>query len=144
MKKLLPLLSLLCGITVLTGCASGPKYAQTKATLPPVPQEQGRIFFYRTTAMGAAVQPAVKLNNEKIGTAQPKGFFYVDRAPGNYQIETTTEVKRSLSLTLDKAQIRYVRLNLGMGFFVGHVWPELVDDATGEAEMAKCKFTGGR
>ena len=76
----------------------------------------------------------------KIGTAKPGGFFFVDRVPGNYQVETSTEVKRQLSLTLEKQQTRYVRLNLAMGFFVGHVFPELVDDATGEKEIAKCKL----
>ena len=101
-----------------------------------------RIYFYRTAVLGAAVQPSVKLNGEKIGTAKPKGFFYVDRDPGNYEVETTTEVKRRLSLTLDKGVARYVRLNIAMGFFAGHVYPELVEDATGEKEIAKCSQTG--
>ena len=100
------------------------------------------MYFYRTTALGAGVQPAVKLNGEKIGTAKPQGFFYADRPAGNYEIETSTEVKRRLSLTLDKSQTRYVRLNMAMGFFVGHVYPELVDDQTGEKEIRGCKYTG--
>ena len=144
MKNLIFLLPLTCGIALLSGCASGPKFAQARASIPPAPQDHGRIYFFRTSALGAAVQPAVKLNGEKVGTAKPGGFFYADRAPGNYQIETSTEVKRRLSLSLDKGQTRYVRLNMGMGFFVGHVWPELVDDQTGEKEISKCSFTGGK
>src|SRR5439155_23646456 len=61
---------------------------------------------------------------------------------GNYEVETSTEVKRRLSLTLDNNQTRYVRLNMAMGFFVGHVYPELVDDPTGEKEICGCKYTG--
>ena len=137
LKKTLSL-ALLVGVTaLLTGCAGGPKFAD--AAIPPLAGEHGRLFFYRTTAMGAAVQPDVKLNGEKIGNAVPQGFFYADRVPGNYQVETSTEVKRRLSLTLDRGQTRFVRLNLGMGFFVGHVWPELVENAVGEKEIAKCK-----
>ncbi len=139
MKKLIALL-LVVSSALLSGCATGKKFSDAKSTLPPLAADQGRIYFYRITAVGAAVQPAVKINGEKIGTAKPGGFFFVDRAPGNYQVETSTEVKRQLSLTLEKQQTRYVRLNLAMGFFVGHVFPELVDDATGEKEIAKCKL----
>lgn len=134
------LLTLACASVLLTGCATGKKFAEAKDTLPPLAADQGRIYFYRVSALGAAVQPAVKLNDEKIGNAKPSGFFFADRAPGDYQVETSTEVKRRLSLTLDKQQTRYVRLNMAMGFFVGHVYPELVENSVGEKEIAKCKF----
>ena len=137
MKNLLSLLLLTVGLVLFTGCAGGTKFADTP--IPALAGEQGRIFFYRTAAMGAAVQPDVKLNGDKIGNAVPKGFFFADRPPGNYQVETSTEVKRRLSLTLDQGQTRFVRLNIGMGFFVGHVWPELVENAIGEKEITKCK-----
>lgn len=140
MKKTTCLMLVAVCVGLFTGCATGKKFADAKATLPPLAPDQGRIYFYRVSALGAAVQPAVKLNGEKIGNAKPSGFFFVDRAPGDYQVETSTEVKRRLSLTLDKQQTRYVRLNMAMGFFVGHVYPELVDDATGEKEIAKCKL----
>ena len=127
MKRILPLLAIACCATLLPGCASGPKFSEVKSSFPPLAEENGRIYFYRTT---------------KIGTAKPQGFFYADRPAGNYEVETSTEVKRRLSLTLDKSQTRYVRLNISMGFFVGHVYPELVDDQTGEKEICGCKYTG--
>ena len=133
---------LIAVVAVLSGCATGPKYAQVRNTIPALNPEQGRVFIYRATAFGAAVQPAVKLNDEKVGTAKPKGFFYVDRPAGNYQISTSTEVKRTLSLTLDKAQTRYVRLNMAWGFFVGHCYPELVEPEVGEKEIQKCSHIG--
>lgn len=139
MKKSLGLFIITCCAALVTGCASGTKYADT--SIPPLAADRGRIFFYRTSALGAAVQPDVKLNSETIGSAVPKGFFYTDRVPGNYQIETSTEVKRRLSLTLDQGQTRFVRLNIAMGFFVGHVWPELVENPVGEKEIQKCKST---
>jgi hypothetical protein len=89
--------------------------------------------------MGAAVQPEVKLNGEVIGKAVPKGFVYLDKAPATYEIMTSTEVDRKLSLTLDKGQVRYVRLDISMGFFVGHVYPELVDSDVGEKEIQDCR-----
>jgi hypothetical protein len=140
MKNTLLIIIGTCCLALLSGCASGPKFAQAKNSIPALGPDQARIYFYRTTALGAAVQPAVKLNEEKIGSAVPKGFFYADRAPGSYQVDTSTEVKRRLSLTLEKGQTRYVRLNIAMGFWVGHVWPELVDEQTGEKEIAKCSL----
>ena len=144
MKKILALVLLAGAVAFLPGCATGPKFADAKALIPPLAAENGRIYFYRTSTLGAAVQPSVKLNGTQIGTAKPKGFFYADRPTGNYHVDTTTEVKRRLSLTLEPGQTRYVRLNISMGFWVGHVFPELVEPQVGEKEIAGCKFTGGK
>ena len=126
----------------LTGCASGPKYAEVAGSLGEAAPDKARIYIYRTAVVGAGVQPQVKLNGEVIGKAVPKGFCYVDRALGNYKMTTSTEVDRHLSFTLEEGQTRYVRLNIGMGFFVGHVYPELVDKAIGTEEIKQCSYTG--
>ncbi len=145
MKNSVALLFLLaCCSTLFVGCASGPRYSEMSASLPALPPDSGRIYFYRKSVMGAAVQPTVKLNGEAVGTAAPGGFFYVDRPAGNYTIETTTEVKRELGLTLDKGQQRYVRFNIALGFFIGHVYPELIEDEKGKKEIASCHYTGPR
>ena len=136
-------LLLLLATTLLAGCAtSGPTYKQMQATLAPPAAGQGRIFIYRTIVLGAAVQPQVKLNNAAVGSAVPLGFIYLDRPAGNYTISTETEVNRTLSLTLAAGQVRYVRLNISMGFFVGHVWPELVSDTEGQSDIADCHLVG--
>ncbi len=128
---------------VLSACAtSGPKFSEMGATLAPAQPEMGRIYFYRTALLGAAVQPSVRLNGEKVGTAVPNGFFYVDRPAGSYQVATETEVEKKLTFTLEAGQVRYVRLNISMGFFVGHVYGELVDDAKGQSEMAGTRYVG--
>lgn len=145
MKALPQLFALAALALAMTGCAtSGPRFSELKSSTPPLAADQGRIYVYRTAVMGAAVQPSVQVNGEKVGSAVPKGFFYLDRPPGNYEITTTTEVKRSLSLTLDPGQTRFVRLGISMGFFIGHVFPELVDNGSGEREIEKCHFTGAR
>jgi len=126
----------------ITGCASGPRYSALHNSESPVPAGEGRIYIYRTAHVGAAVQPKVKVNDEAVGSAVPGGYFFIDRPAGNYQISTTTEVKRTLSLTLDPAQERYVRLNISFGFFVGHVWPELIDNQVAEKDIKDCHFVG--
>ncbi len=137
------LLLVLLAAALLAGCAtSGATYADLQPKLAPPAEGQGRIFIYRTIVLGAAVQPSVRLNNIVVGSAVPRGFIYLDRPAGDYTISTETEVERTLSLTLAPGQVRYVRLNISMGFFVGHVYPELVDDAEAKADIAGCHLVG--
>ncbi len=143
MKTLTKLFLVLIVLVIFGGCAtSGPKFTELFPTISNLTPDTGRIYFYRASIFGAAIQPEVKLNSEVIGRAVPNGFFYVERKPGTYEVMTSTEVDRKLSLTLDKSQIRYVRLNISMGFFVGHVYPELVETEVGEKEIQELRYTG--
>lgn len=142
MKSKLLFVVLALSALFMSGCASGPSFSEYKSSLPALKPGQGRLYFYRTAVMGAAIQPDVRVNGTVVGSAKPKGFFYYDCAPGEYSVETSTEVTRKLSLLVTAGQERYVRLSISMGFMVGHVYPELVDDATGAKDIAGCKYTG--
>lgn len=117
------------------GCATGPKYAEVVSTLPPLDPSQGRIYFYRPSALGAAVQPDIKLNGVKVGTAKPHGFYFVDRAPGDYEVSAATETEKKLTFTLEAAQERFVRLEIQLGVLVGRIVPELVDRTEADGEI---------
>lgn len=123
----------------ISGCASGPSYSET--TIPPLAAGKGRIYFYRTATMGAALKPSVKVNGLNVGTSRAKGFFYYDAAPGEYKVETSTEVTRRLTLKLEAGDTRYVKMGVSMGFLAGHVYPELVDTSVGSKEIQGCKYT---
>ena len=140
MKPILKALVLFLTLFFLIGCASGPKYAEVAKSIPELASDNGRIYVYRNSMFGGAIQPDVKLNGEVIGSSAPKGFYFVDRSPGNYKMMTSTEVDRTLSFVLEKEQTRFVRLNCSMGFFVGHVYPELVDDEVGKKEINDCSY----
>lgn len=143
MKTLSKLLFIVMVSFFAVGCAtSGPKYTELMPSVSSVPPDSGRIYIYRTSILGAAIQPEVKINGEVVGRAVPNGFFYIDKKPGTYEILTSTEVDRKLSLLLDAGQNRFVRLNISMGFFVGHVYPELVEPEIGQKEIEDCRFTG--
>ena len=138
--KVFPIVAL---TILLAGCAtSGPKFMEMGDTISSMKPDTGRIYIYRTAILGAAIQPKVVINGEAVGKAVPKGFFYIDGKPGNYEILTSTEVDRKLSLTLEKGQVRFVRLNISMGFFVGHVYPVLVENETGEKEIQNLRYIG--
>lgn len=143
MKAITKLFLVLTALVLLVGCAtSGPKFSELSPTISNMPLDTGRLYIYRPSSVGAAIRPDVKLNGEVIGEAISWGFFYVDVKPGSYEILTSTEVDRKLSLLLNKGQTRYVRLNIALGFFVGHVYPELVENEVGEKEIHDCRYIG--
>ena len=143
MRAATKFLLLITVVFLMGGCATkGPKFSEYAPADPGLSPDSGRIYVYRTSILGAAIQPKVKLNGEVIGKAVPKGFFFVDKKAGNYEIMTSTEVKRKLSLTLEEGQTKYVRLNISMGFFAGHVYPELAEPEIGEKEIQECRYTG--
>ena len=71
--------------TCLSGCATGVKFSKLQADLAPVDSELGRIFFYRSSSC-LFYAPDILLNYKVVGKAIPKGFFYVDVPPGNYEV----------------------------------------------------------
>lgn len=142
MKSKVLLFTLAVAAAFMAGCASGPTFSSYQTSIPQLAPEKGRIYLYRTAVLGAAVQPAVRVNGTEVGSSKPQGFFFYDCAPGEYVIETSTEVTRKLSLLMAAGQERYVRLNISMGFFVGHVYPELVENTVGAKEIQACKYMG--
>jgi ABC-type Fe3+-hydroxamate transport system substrate-binding protein len=145
MKSKTRVLLLLLISLFFSGCATtGPTYTDMQNTMTGLNSDSGRIYIYRPSALGAAIQPTVYVNDEAVGKAVSYGFVYVDRAPGAYTIKTTTEVKRTLSLNLGPGETCYVRLNISMGFFAGHVYPELVEKNVGESEIKDCHYIGGK
>jgi hypothetical protein len=143
MTRLLRWAGFLGMAVIVAGCATiGPKFTEMSSETAAPPAGMGRIYFYRTTVFGAAVQPEVKLNGEVVGKAVPQGFFYADRPPGDYTVTTATEVEKKLTFTLDAGQVRYVRLAISLGVFVGHVYGELVDEPVAVKEMESMSYTG--
>jgi hypothetical protein len=140
MKKIVILVSLLLAGCSLFGCATGAKFTEVQPKMVAESPGMSRIFFYRTSVLGAALQPEVLLNDHKVGKAVAQGFFYVDRSPGNYIVATSTEVERKLSFTLEQGQTRYVRFSVSMGFFAGHVYGKLVDNSVALEEIKDCKY----
>jgi len=134
---------LACLLATLAACASGPKYNEVKSAIPTVPAEQGRIYVYRSSSMvGAAIQPDVMLNGEKIGQSKPGGFFFVDRPAGNFEITTSTEVEKKVTFVLEKGDAKYVKTSIGLGLFVGRVHPELIDPKQGQTEIEELSYIG--
>jgi hypothetical protein len=140
---------LACAVAICTvlpmgaAYASGPKYAVHHASEPAVSPDQGRIYFYRESSLaGVMLEPAIKIDGEKVGDSSSGDYFYVDRPPGTYTVSTKTEKDETVSVTLAAGQTVYVKTDVSMGLFVGHVSPELVADDQAASEIADCHFVG--
>ena len=141
MKNCVRAALVIAALPLVAACASGPTYSALHANEPALASDSGRIYFYREGSMfGSAIQPSVDLNGSKVGEAVPGGYFYVDRPAGDYEVSTTTEKKEAVDLKLDAGQIRFVRFDVGMGVFVGHVIPSIIDPDEGAKEISDCSY----
>jgi hypothetical protein len=145
MKPHIKLFSTLLIAFALVGCATGPKYAEVKNSIPILSADKGRIFFYRSNSMiGGGIQPNVNLNGAVVGESKPGGFFYVDVQPANYEVSLTSEVEKKLTFAIGMKQERCVRMSVGLGVLVYRVHPELVEPATCETEIQDLSYTGSQ
>ncbi len=133
-------------LSVLTGCAAtGPLYSDMSASIPTLPANKGRIYFYRSdTAFGAAVTSDISLNGKVVGKSERASVFYVDQIPGNCVVSTSTEVEKQLTFTLAANETRYVHTSVSLGVFVGRINAKLVNAAEAKSEIASLHFTGGQ
>jgi hypothetical protein len=134
----------LFALILFTGCAaSGPLYKDVSASIPPLAAGKGRIYFFRAdTMLGAAVTSDISLNDKVVGKSERGSFFFVDQAPGNCKVRTSTEVERQLTFALAAGETKYVQTSVSMGAFVGHISPELVSPDKGRTELAELHYTG--
>lgn len=143
MNTYVKLLSLGMLVLLAAGCATGPKYAEIKSSIPGLSPDNGRVVFYRSgTMFGSGIQPNVNLNGKVVGESKPGGFFYLDVPPGDYEVVLSTEVDKKLTFKLEKQQQRCVRMTVGLGVIVYRVYPELVDPAVCDSEMQTLSYTG--
>ena len=71
-----------------------------------------------------------------------EGFVYADRPPGNYEIMTSDGSHPKSFFHIGIGSDAYVRLIVSFGFFVGHVYPELVEPQFGRDEIKGTRYTG--
>ena len=142
MKNLLLFLSLASLALVLAGCTgpSGPQFSSAKDTFPALKADSARLYVYRTDVIGSVVVPSVKINGTEAGQAVPHGFFYVDLPAGKYEIATGWHPEEITHVRLEAGQVRYVRLKFTPSPFGLYLDPVVVDDRTGQSEIADCSW----
>ena len=128
----------------LFGCsATGPRYSEMAQSLPSLGENEGRIYFYRDSILGAAIQPEVTVNGQVVGKSQPGSFFFIDRPAGAYKASARTEAEASIDIVLRPRQTAYIEMSIGMGFLVGRPAFERVAEAAGRKALPSLAY-GGR
>lgn len=127
----------------LFGCsATGPRFSEVSQSLPSLGENEGRIYFFRNSFMGAAVQPEVSVNGRLVGKSQPNSFFFIDRPAGSYRATARTEAEGSIDIVLRPKQTAYVQMSISMGFLVGHPAFERVGEAEGRSALPPLAYSG--
>ena len=132
--------SALCAL--VAGCASGPKVSESGAIKQTVPNGKSQIIVYRTSLLGAAVQPAVLLDGRRIGACAPNGAFNAFVSPGPHQLSATTEVTETINVNAPAGRTAYVKCSIWFGFFIGRPAWEEVPPSIGANEIQSLSFTG--
>jgi hypothetical protein len=127
-------LALLIATMALVGCANVPKgtVQQDLAAKQFTPQaETASLYIYRDEIFGAAVPMTVTVNNQHIGQSGPKSYFYLNVAPGQYNIESVAENTASVTLDVEAAKNYFVWQEVKMGFAVARTHLTHMDEVAG-------------
>jgi len=123
----------------LFGCATGPTYTSVQSQVPAVAAGKGRVFFYRANQwVGSAIQPGILVDGQRVGTAVPNGYFFVDLPPGMHIISCE---RQTATINLLAGQSRYVSLEpFDSGDILWNVRPILIAPAQGSQEILKRSY----
>ncbi len=138
---LLPIVIITCAVFMF-GCASlqGPEFKKVEK----IPEGKAVIYFYRPKAFfGGAVSYDIWLD----GTSQPfthmynGGYYPYFANPGKALFKARTEAEKEVAVNNIKAgESYYVWCSVGVGFWTGRPYMEVVPKAQGEADIQGCRL----
>jgi hypothetical protein len=142
--RFLRLAAAACVALLLAACAAtGPKFAEVEASLPPLRAGEGRIFVFRSmSTVGGALRPDVRINGEVAGTPQVGSFFFVDRPAGRYTASARTESESTVACELGDGDTAYMSLQITMGILVGRPLLRLHSPEAGPSAMQGLAYIG--
>jgi len=134
---ILILTSLLVGLLLFPGCASGPKFTKIQA----IPDSMGLVYIYRPGKLiGGAVSYQVNANGTSITRLGSGGYFPYFAKPGEIEFSAKTESTSSITLDVKSGQTYYIKGTVGIGILVGRPHLVLVPADLGEKEIVECKL----
>jgi len=128
---------------LLTAGAGGCGTKYPDMAFPPMGAGQGRIIFFREDMFaGSGVKPHIDVNDVIVGQSVPGEFCYADRPAGTYEVKCYTEGPYSTHVTLIAGKVSYVKTFITMGWFIGHILPVPVDEASALPILKDCRYSG--
>jgi hypothetical protein len=134
-------------LLLLAAASCTPPPTAASVSIPALPPQQGRIWFYREvdTADVNTTTPYVRLNGAIAGVPDPGGAFYRDVPPGTYRITVDSEgnsPRPTQEVALVAGQQIYARIGLG-GSWNGQGFTITMEpSAVGHAAVEHSKFYG--
>lgn len=129
-------------LALLAACAAPSTYDDVASRLPPVPDGAGRLVLYRPAPGAPAMRPGIDVNGERVGASHARGFFFVDRPPGECVVSGSKRAEHRLRIELGAGETLYVRMRIPMGYFVSDVVCELVDAPRALVELRPLRYVG--
>lgn len=123
---------------LLTGCgASGPGFKRIDAPA----DGQGVVYIYRQpSGLGMAVHGTVRANGKVVTDVKNGGYYPYVGSPGDTKFEIRTEATNEATINVETGVEKYLKVTVGMGFFVGHLHLTEVSPEIGKREIAECKL----
>ncbi len=143
-----PLSRAAASILLLAAANCAPPPTTASVAIPPIPPQQGRIWFYREvdTADVNSTTPYVRLNGAIAGVPEQWGAFCRDVPAGPYRITVDSEgmsPSPSSDVALVAGQQIYARIGLG-GSWNGQGFTITMEPGeVGRAAIEHSKFYGG-
>jgi hypothetical protein len=142
-----PLSQAAVSVLLLAAASCTPPPTTASVSIPSIPPQQGRIWFYREvdTADTNTTTPYVRLNGAIAGVPDPGGAFYRDAPPGTYRITVDSEGNSpspSQEVVVVAGQQIYARIGLG-GSWNGQGFTITMEPGSvGRAAVEHSKFYG--
>jgi len=123
-------------ITLMLSCAHGPSFVKEEK----IPEQKGLVYLYRKGLSGALLVPVISCNGKTFVSLKSGCYYPYFADPGKNFFSAQTESYTQVSVDVEPGKTYYVRLRVGIGFFVGRPHLILVDEEKGAKEIKGCKL----
>ncbi len=86
------------------------------------------------------VHGTVRADGKAVTDVKNGGYFPYVGKPGDTKFEIHTEASNEATVNVESGIEKYLKVTVGMGFFVGHLHLTEVSPEIGKKEIAECKL----
>ncbi|MDJ0624247.1 MAG: DUF2846 domain-containing protein [Desulfocapsaceae bacterium] len=132
-------------ILALSSCATVNSTSISRDEIPTLSENKARIYFYRPSLFfGSGMKPPIFLSGNKVGISSSGTAFYVDVAPGKYNVSVDKILYPgdvgSVDFEVLGNEIVYVKTWIGGSSLAGITNFNLVSPETAEKEIKDLRF----
>lgn len=140
MKRLLQLLAVCLGVSLLAGCAATQQFVhlpdQSKAVEDP---GKGRIYVMRPSMFGVALQMTVSDGDTLIGRTGPHGFLCWEREPGETVVSCIDDNTNTVQVIVEAGKTTYIFEHLKPTWTGYGNELKIISEAEADDVMKHCK-----